>query len=95
MNGQEFTVLPKAATVAMGMLIVGMFLTFIRLVRGPTVCDRVLALDTIGTLGMGVIIAHTMAARQAVFLDVAIVMALIVFLGTVAFARYLERRNQP
>jgi multicomponent Na+:H+ antiporter subunit F len=73
------------------MLSVGALLAFIRLVRGPSLPDRVVALDLIATLVMGIIATYSVAAGQPVFLDVAIVVALIAFLGTVAFARYLEK----
>ncbi|HUU14636.1 MAG TPA: cation:proton antiporter [Terriglobia bacterium] len=73
------------------MLSVGAVLAFTRLVRGPSLPDRVVALDLIATLLMGIIAAYSVAAGQPVFLDVAIVLALIAFLGTVAFARYLEK----
>ena len=80
--------------IAAGILMVAMFLCFVRLVRGPTSADRVLALDTMGTVSMGLILTLCIAAHEVVFLDVATVMALIVFLATVAFAWYLERRQQ-
>lgn len=73
------------------MLTVGVFLAFSRLVRGPSLPDRVVALDLIATLVMGIIATYAIATGQFVFLDVAIVLALIAFLGTVAFARYLEK----
>ncbi|NLF79297.1 MAG: cation:proton antiporter [Chloroflexi bacterium] len=65
---------------------------FVRLVRGPSLPDRVVALDLMTTLGIGIIASHAIATGQAAFLDVAIAMALISFLGTVAFAYYIERR---
>ena len=80
--------------IAAGILMVAMFLCFVRLVRGPTSADRVLALDTMGTVSMGLILTLCIAAHEAVFLDVATDMAPIVFLATVAFAWYLERRQQ-
>jgi len=67
-------------------------LLFIRLVRGPSLPDRVVALDQMATLGIGIIAAYAIVTGRAAFLDVAIAMALISFLGTVAFAYYIERR---
>jgi multicomponent Na+:H+ antiporter subunit F len=74
------------------LLSVAIVLAFVRFVRGPSLPDRVVALDLIATLGMGVIAVYAIATDQPVFLDVAIVLALISFLGTVAFAYYIERR---
>jgi multicomponent Na+:H+ antiporter subunit F len=74
------------------LLSVAIVLAFVRFLRGPSLPDRVVALDLIATLGIGVIAVYAIATDQPVFLDVAIVLALISFLGTVAFAYYLERR---
>ena len=65
---------------------------FIRLVRGPHLPDRVIALDLISLLAMGFIITYAVRFNQPNFVDVAIIIALITFLGTVAFAYYLEKR---
>jgi len=67
-------------------------MAFIRLVRGPSLPDRVIALDLITTLGIGVIGVYAIATNQPVLLDVAVVLALTAFLGAVAFAYYMERR---
>jgi multicomponent Na+:H+ antiporter subunit F len=73
-------------------LSMGVVLAFIRLVRGPSLPDRVVALDLMSMLGIGIITVYTIGTNQSVFLDVAIVLALISFLGTVAFAQYIEKR---
>ena len=65
---------------------------FVRLVRGPSLPDRVVAIDLMNTLGIGIVATYAIATGQPAFLDVAIAMALISFLGTVAFAYYIERR---
>ncbi|HSE90736.1 MAG TPA: cation:proton antiporter [Candidatus Binatia bacterium] len=76
-----------------GVIVLAMLLAFIRLVRGPSLPDRVVALDLITIQIAAMLAVDTIATGQAVFLDAAIVLALISFLGTVAFARYLERRG--
>jgi multicomponent Na+:H+ antiporter subunit F len=78
--------------VIFSMLSVALFLAFVRLVRGPSLPDRVVALDLIAALTVGFIAVYAIDTGERVFLDVAIVVALITFLGTVAFARYIERR---
>jgi multicomponent Na+:H+ antiporter subunit F len=67
-------------------------LAFIRLVRGPSLPDRVVALDLMAMLGIGMIAVYAIATEQPAFLDVASVLALVTFLGTVAFAYYVEKR---
>jgi multicomponent Na+:H+ antiporter subunit F len=71
---------------------VALFLAFIRLVRGPTLPDRVVALDLMTILAVAIITLYALATNERILLDTAIVLALISFLGTVAFARYVERR---
>ncbi len=75
------------------LLIVGVVFAFIRLLRGPSLPDRVIALDILSILGIGIIVAHAVSTNQPVFLDGASILALVSFLGTVAFAAYVERRS--
>lgn len=79
----QFVVLP--------VLSLSVFMVFIRLMIGPTLADRVVALDLLTTIGISVVAGHAVATGQDVFLDVAILLALIAFLSTVAFANYIER----
>ncbi|VAW31809.1 Na(+) H(+) antiporter subunit F [hydrothermal vent metagenome] len=65
--------------------------TFIRLAQGPTLPGRAMALDLMTTIGIGMITVYAILTQQPVILDVAIVLALLAFLGTVAFAYYVER----
>jgi multicomponent Na+:H+ antiporter subunit F len=75
-------------------LILGLSVTLamIRLIRGPFLPDRVVALDLITMVTVGFIVVYGTATGEPVFLDAAIAVALVAFGGTVAFARYLERR---
>jgi multicomponent Na+:H+ antiporter subunit F len=76
----------------MPIMAIVLLLSFYRLAVGPSVPDRVVALDLITTLGMAIIAVYALLTNEPPFLDVAIVVALIGFLGTVAFAYYIERR---
>jgi multicomponent Na+:H+ antiporter subunit F len=80
-------------TAALAMLAVAAALAFVRLLRGPTLPDRVVALDLIGVLIVCVIVAVAATSGQQTYLDVAIVIALVSFVGTVAYARYIERED--
>lgn len=80
----------KAALLFLG---AGFLLTFLRLLRGPSLPDRVVALDLMSVLVVGWIAVHTVRTGHTVYLDVAIVLGLIAFLGTVAFARYITLRG--
>jgi multicomponent Na+:H+ antiporter subunit F len=82
-------------TVTFGLLILAIFVAFVRLVRGPSLPARVVALDLMGSLVVGFIAIYAVATDQPIFLDVAIVLALIGFLGTVAFAYFIEKGELP
>ena len=84
--------LGMAGTLAMLMALAGIFFAMVRLVLGPSLADRVVALDAIGVLSVGVIATYDIATDQPVLLDAATAVALVAFLATVAFAHYLERR---
>ena len=62
----------------------------IRLIKGPNLADRVVVLDLFSAVGVAVTAAWSMAADDVVYLDVALLVALVAFLGTVALARYAE-----
>jgi multicomponent Na+:H+ antiporter subunit F len=66
----------------------------VRFVIGPTLADRVVALDLLVTIGIGIISVHSIATGQAAYLDIAMILALIAFLSTIAFAYYLKRRGK-
>jgi multicomponent Na+:H+ antiporter subunit F len=85
--------LPVPVLAVAGALLGGAFLlALFRLVRGPSSPDRVVALDLMASLALGAIGLETLVTGSEVFLRVATVLALVGFLGTVAYARYLERR---
>jgi multicomponent Na+:H+ antiporter subunit F len=91
MSGDAAGSLSLVTVIVLGMLCVALFLAFLRLLRGPTLPDRVVALDLIALLSVGFIATYDVITNDAVFLDVAIALALIAFVGTIAFARYMER----
>ncbi len=80
--------------VILPILAVSSLLVFVRFVKGPSIVDRVVALDLIITLGIGEIAIYSIINNKPTFLDIATILALIAFLGTVAFAFYLEKRNK-
>jgi len=73
----------------------GILMSVGRMLRGPTLPDRVVALDLFGMLAVGVICIFSVITDRPALLSVGVVMALILFLGTCAFALYIERRAKP
>ncbi|MGC4234510.1 MAG: monovalent cation/H+ antiporter complex subunit F [Niabella sp.] len=84
-NYFDFVILP--------ILTISVILVFIRLFRGPAIVDRVIALDLIITIGIGIITVYSIRQNQKILLDVAIILALIAFLGTIAFSYYIEKQK--
>ena len=70
---------------------VALLVAFIRLVKGPTLPDRIVAMDLIGVLVVGIIVVLAGSSGVRATLDAAIVIALVGFLSTVAYATYVER----
>jgi multicomponent Na+:H+ antiporter subunit F len=68
-----------------------LLIAFTRLVKGPTLPDRIVATDLIGVLVVGLIVVLAGWTGVHATLDAAIVIALIGFLGTIAYATYVER----
>jgi len=70
---------------------VALLVAFIRLVKGPTLPDRIVAMDLFGVLVVGLIVVLAGRSGVRATLDAAIVIALVGFLGTIAYATYVER----
>ncbi len=77
--------------IALFLLSLGMLGAFFRLRRGPSLPDRVVALDLIGVLIVTIIAALSIRLGLYVLIDVLLAIALVAFLSTVAFAKYIER----
>jgi multicomponent Na+:H+ antiporter subunit F len=65
-------------------------LALIRTIRGPTAPDRVVGVDTINTMVIVAMVAFGTAYREVIYIDVAIVYALLSFISTLVIAKYLE-----
>ena len=82
-----------AVDVSFSMMVGAIVLAFLRLAKGPSLPDRVVALDLMTILIVGFCGLFTVFAADATFLDVGLVLALVGFLATVALARFAERRG--
>ena len=79
--------------IATACLTVTILLTLIRIVIGPTWSDRLIALDFLGSTLAVLFVVGALQTGFVAFLDVALLMSVLGFLGSVAFARYmLEKR---
>jgi multicomponent Na+:H+ antiporter subunit F len=72
-------------------LTLALLVTVVRLVMGPSLPDRVVAMDLVGVLAVGLIVVLAASTRVRATLDAAIVIALVAFVATVAYGTYVER----
>ncbi|MBE0481943.1 MAG: pH regulation protein F [Bacterioplanes sp.] len=70
-----------------------LLVAFLRLMKGPSLPDRVVALELIASIVVGFVGVHAIDTGVASLLDVAIVIALMAFLAAIGFARFIERRG--
>lgn len=80
--------------VILPVLMLSVVLVFVRFFKGPSLSDRVVSLDLLITIGIGIIAIYSIVAGQPTFLDMATILALVAFLSTVAFSYYLEKREK-
>ena len=76
--------------IVIGFLLLSIIMCIIRVIKGPTAPDRVVGLDTINTIVIVGMIAFGIAEKSVIYIDVAIVYALISFISTLFIAKYLE-----
>ncbi|GGY81326.1 K+/H+ antiporter subunit F [Marinobacter zhanjiangensis] len=80
-----------ALYVTLAMVSAAALLNVYRLVKGPDAPDRILALDTLYINGIALVILLDVALGTRLYLEVALLMAIMGFVGTVALAKYLKR----
>ncbi len=87
----ENIVIPDFVLIAASLvLLVAVCLTAWRALRGPSTADRVMALDLLGAIFMGACVLLALISNRELYLDVALAVAVVAFIGTIAFARQIE-----
>lgn len=76
------------------LIVLGLGFSFARLIKGPTLPDRVVSVDLITVLAVALVGLLAVAHGDPDLLDVAAALALVAFLATLAFAWYAERRTE-
>jgi multicomponent Na+:H+ antiporter subunit F len=82
-----------ASVAAIAILVVALFLTVYRAVVGPTLPDRIVALDMLVGIVLGFIAVIALRTGYTLYIDIAIALGLVGFLATVAFARFVLARG--
>lgn len=78
---------------AFGCVLVSMVLALLRALKGPTLFDRILAANVFGTLTVFVIALDGYISGRPEFMDLALVYALMNFIGTIAVLKFLHARS--
>lgn len=79
--------------IALITLLLAFIIAFIRLLKGPTVNDRIVALDLIASVLMAFILTYSVLVNKAIYIDITIVISLISFIGTIAISTYLKQKQ--
>jgi len=80
-------------TVIIALASIGALLSAYRLVKGPSTMDRVVSIDTMNMMVVGVIALLALYFENSIYLDIAIVYGVLAFLETIIIARYMEGRQ--
>lgn len=88
------TVEDYIAYIVMPIICLAVFFIILRFIKGPQVVDRVVALDLLITVGVAFITLFSIVVNNPMFLEEAMIMALIAFLSTVAFSYYIFKRKR-
>lgn len=79
--------------VSLAMLLLALFFALVRLVKGPTINDRIASLDLVASIVIGFILLFSVLYEEIVYFDLAIIISLVTFVGTVAISTYLIQKN--
>lgn len=78
-----------AIPISLAILMLALVMTAVRVIIGPTLADRVLALDQLVSIAIGFIVVIAVKTSFELYTDIALALALVGFLATAAFARYI------
>ncbi|TYC56479.1 sodium:proton antiporter [Rhodobacterales bacterium] len=85
--------LTVSVSIALALLTVSFVIIVVRIIQGPSLPDRVVALDMLVAVGIGFIAAIGVLTGFYLYIDIAITLGLVGFLATVAFARFVLNRG--
>ncbi len=79
---------------AFGLLAVAALLALLRLLKGPTLTDRLVAFDLLAIIGVGLMVMLAATTQMLYFFDSVLIWSFLAFIGTAAFAKHLEKKAQ-
>ena len=89
----ELAFLHISIFIAFGLLLLAFVFALLRLFRGPSSSDQIVALDLIASIVMGFILLYSLLVDREIYFDIAIIIAMISFLGTIAISIYLKQKS--
>lgn len=89
----EITFLNITVIIIFAMLLLAFLLAFLRLLKGPKISDRIVAMDLIASVTMGFILTYSLLINKAIYFDIVIAISLVSFIGTVAVSAYLKQKK--
>jgi len=88
----EDSVSNTVLVIAFSMLLAALVLAFARLLKGPSINDRIAAMDLIAAVVMGFVLVYSVMINKSIYFDIPVIISLISFIGTVAVSTYLKHR---
>jgi multicomponent Na+:H+ antiporter subunit F len=74
-------------------LMLAMLFTLYRLLKGPTFNDQIAAMDLLASVIIGIILVYGMLINNRMYFDIAIIISLVSFIGTIAISTYIKQKN--
>ena len=81
----------KIMLLSLALFMVAIALLLYRVVKGPSLPDRAIAIDTIGVNLISAIALVSIVLKTKAFLEAILILGILAFIGTIAFSKYIER----
>jgi len=79
--------------IALGLLMLAMVFTLYRLLKGPSFNDQIAAMDLLSSVIIGIILVYGMLINNRMYFDIAIIIALVSFISTIAISTFIKKKN--
>ena len=86
--------LENASLTALGIMMLSLLFPLYRLFKGPSLSDRIVALDQIGMIIVGIILCDVIYSRDTMVLDVVLAISFLLVVGSMIIARYLYKKTE-
>ena len=80
-------------SLSFALLLIAFLLALVRVIRGPSTNDRIASMDLIASIVVAFILVYSVTIKNALYIDIVIIISLISFIGTVAISTYLKQKN--